>query len=304
MHKSSRSKPTLMTRPPLIHHAEEVASKLPSLLVEAERVANTVAQGVHGRRRPGQGDTFWQFRPYQSGESTRRIDWRQSAKTQHHFVREYEWEAAQTVWFWCDSSTSMQYSAERTRPDKQYRAEVLSLALASLLVRGGEQIGLLGDSNPPGTGRPALQRMAKMLEKGSDSASRHSLPPHEHLSRRAELVLISDFLSPLDEIEQALKRYSRRHVRGHLLQVLDPAEESLPFEGRVDFQGMEDEGNAYFGNVSAIRDEYQARLAARRTALSELAHSLGWGFHRHTTDHSAETALMALYQSITQGGTG
>ncbi|WP_135080423.1 DUF58 domain-containing protein [Terasakiella sp. SH-1] len=296
-----------MPNSPIIPQAEEAASSLPPLLVEAERVANTVAQGVHGRRKKGQGDSFWQFRPYEQGESTRTIDWRQSAKTEHHFVREHEWEAAQTVWLWCDPSASMKYSAAPTRPDKLHRAEILMLALASLLVRGGEQIGLLGYEAPPGRGRPALHRLANVLEKKKKKKAEkeeklQSLPSHAHLPRHGELVLIGDFLSPMDEIEEALKRYSRRHVRGHLLQVLDPAEESLPFEGRVQFKGLEKEGSIYFGNVAAVREDYQERLSARRAALNELAHSLGWGFHRHTTDQSPEAALLALFMSITQGG--
>ncbi|SCA58216.1 conserved hypothetical protein [Candidatus Terasakiella magnetica] len=295
-----------MANTPVIHQAEEAASSLPPLLVEAERVANTVAQGVHGRRKKGQGDSFWQFRPYQVGEPTRAIDWRQSAKTEHHFVREYEWEAAQTVWLWCDPSASMKYSGDAARPDKLRRAEILTLALASLLVRGGEQIALLGYDAPPGRGRAALHRLANVMEKKkthqSESVEKlQSLPSHAHLPRHAELVLIGDFLSPMDEIEEALKLYSRRHVRGHLLQVLDPAEESLPFEGRVNFKGLEEEGSIYFGNVAAVREEYRERLSARRAALSELTHSLGWGFHRHTTNQPAETALLALFLSITQG---
>lgn len=291
-----------MDHKPAINNAEAAAAGLPPILVEADRVASTVTLGVHGRKKVGQGDAFWQFRPYQPGESTRRIDWRQSAKTQHHFVREFEWEAAQTVWLWRDSSASMVYSGSKTRPDKLRRAEVLTLALASLLVRGGEQIALLGDPNPPGAGRAALQRLARVLERDDTQPTLQSLPAHEHLPRHAELVLIGDFLSPIDEIENALKRYSRRHVRGHLLQVLDPAEETLPFSGRVQFEGLEDEGHAYFGNVETIRDQYRERLNARRSRLSELAHSLGWGFHRHTTDKSPESALLALYQSISQPG--
>ncbi|MDV7338416.1 DUF58 domain-containing protein [Terasakiella sp. A23] len=290
-----------MSQKTAIHLAEEAASKLPPLLVEAERVAATVAQGVHGRKKNGQGDSFWQFRPYQQGESTRRIDWRQSAKTQHHFVREYEWEIAQTIWMWRDASASMHYSADRARETKMYRAEILTLALAALLTRGGEQIALLGDANPPGGGRAALHRLASILRNNRISNSTTSLPAHEHLPRHTELVLIGDFLSPLDDIKEALKRYSRRHVRGHLLQVLDPAEESLPFEGRVQFDGLENEGSIYFGNVAAIREEYQDRLSSRRAALSELTHALGWSFHRHSTDKPAESALLALYQSITQG---
>lgn len=281
----------------IIHRAEEVASKLPPLLIEAERVAATVAQGVHGRRRTGQGDAFWQFRPYQPGESTRRIDWRQSAKTQKHYVREREWEAAQTAWLWCDTSPSMNYSGDANRTTKSRRAEILTLALAALLIKSGEQIALLGDANPAGTGRAALHRLANTFEKKQQDAAL-SLPPHEHLPRYTELVLIGDFLSPLDEIQEALKRYSLRHVRGHLLQILDPAEESLPFKGRVQFEGLENEKSIYFGNVASVRNEYRKRLSTRRAALSDLTHKLGWSFHRHTTDQSAESALLALYQSI------
>ena len=91
----------------LHHRAEELAAHLPPLLVAAERVAATVSQGVHGRRRVGQGETFWQFRRYQFGDSTQLIDWRQSAKSQPVYVRETEWEAAQSVWLWRDGSPSM-----------------------------------------------------------------------------------------------------------------------------------------------------------------------------------------------------
>src|SRR5919198_4393785 len=87
------------------HHGEQLAATLPPLLVAAERVASTVAQGVHGRRRVGQGDSFWQFRQYEPGDSAARIDWRESAKSQRLYVRETEWEAAQSVWLWRDGSS-------------------------------------------------------------------------------------------------------------------------------------------------------------------------------------------------------
>src|SRR3546814_6131026 len=87
-----------MTTPlPLRHRAEQLAATLPPLLVAAERVAATVAQGVHGRRRVGQGETFWQYRHYDFGDQPQSIDWRQSAKSDMVFVRQMEWEAAQSV---------------------------------------------------------------------------------------------------------------------------------------------------------------------------------------------------------------
>ena len=87
--------------------AESLGARLPPLLVAAERVAATVAQGVHGRRRVGQGDSFWQFRPYAAGDSAARVDWRQTAKSERTYIRENEWEAAQSVWLWPDRSASM-----------------------------------------------------------------------------------------------------------------------------------------------------------------------------------------------------
>src|SRR6266852_6611266 len=90
---------------------EQLASRLPPLLVAAERVATTVAQGVHGRRRVGQGESFWQFRQYEPGDAAQRIDWRESAKSQRLYVRETEWEAGQRVWLWRDASPSMDWSS-------------------------------------------------------------------------------------------------------------------------------------------------------------------------------------------------
>ena len=140
------------------------AAALPPLLVAAERVAATVAQGVHGRRRVGQGETFWQFRHYQPGDAASRIDWRESAKSQRLYVRETEWEAAQSVWLWRDASPSMDYaSASRRLPTKRERAElILRWRSPRLLVRGGERVTLLG-SGPAGSTRPRGARAAWRL---------------------------------------------------------------------------------------------------------------------------------------------
>src|SRR5689334_21902661 len=119
------------------HRAEELAAALPPLLVAAERVATTVAQGVHGRRRVGQGETFWQFRQYEPGDSAQRIDWRESAKSERLYIRQTEWEAAQSVWLWRYGSPSMDYSSAPTLPRKRARADLLLVALAALLMRGG-----------------------------------------------------------------------------------------------------------------------------------------------------------------------
>ena len=130
------------------HLAEALAASLPPLQVAAEQVAATVMQGVHGRRRVGQGETFWQYRPYAIGDQPSRIDWRRSARGDRVYVRETEWEAAQSVWLWRDASPSMGYRSAAHLPTKRDHADLLTMALMAMLVRGGERIALLGAADP------------------------------------------------------------------------------------------------------------------------------------------------------------
>jgi uncharacterized protein (DUF58 family) len=142
----------------LQEQSEQLAAALPPLLVAAERLGSAVSLGVHGRRKAGMGETFWQFRRHVSEDPASAIDWRQSAKSQHLFVREREWEAAEAVWMWRDGSAGMRFQSDWTKVSKIDRATVLSLALCALLVRGGERIALLGDGHGPASGRAARTR--------------------------------------------------------------------------------------------------------------------------------------------------
>lgn len=278
--------------------AEEAASRLPALLVAAERVAATVAQGVHGRRRVGQGETFWQFRQYQPGDPIPRIDWRQTAKREHTYIRENEWAAAQSVWLWLDQSASMHYRSDASLPEKHYRAAVLTLALSSLLVRGGERLALLGSGILPMSGRAVLERFAASFTMAD--AQSDSLPVPEPLPRYGRVVLVSDFLSPPDEVQKALHRLSGLGVMGHLLQVMDPAEETLPFSGRVRFEGLEGEGAALIGRVEAVRSDYMDLMRHHRDSIRDIARGLGWTLTTHSTDQPPATALLALYQLLSE----
>jgi len=248
-----------MAAPPLRQSAEELAARLLALVVAAERVAMTVAQGVHGRRRVGQGEAFWQFRQYQPGDAAARVDWRESAKSQRLYVRETEWEAAQSVWLWRDASASMDYTSSRyfpagDWPTKRDRAELILVALASLLVRGGERLTLLGSGIAPMTGRAALTRLVEMIENrpGGGKAA-PGLPVFEPLPRAGQLVLVADFLAPLERVQAAVAQFAGAGLKGHLLQIADPAEEDLPFAGRVRFEGVEepDDRQTAMGRVGA-----------------------------------------------------
>ncbi len=282
--------------------AERLADRLPPLLVAAERVAATVAQGVHGRRRVGVGETFWQFRPYSPGDSTSRIDWRQSARTSQLFLRDQEWEAAESVWLWADSSASMAYHSAPMWPTKADRALLLILALGSLLVRAGERVALLGRRRRPTGGRVGMTSLCEDLLARSPAAP--SLAPIQPLPRFARMVLVSDFFTPLDQLRERLRGFVAMGVRGHLLQVLDPAEPELPFAGRVRFEGLEQDGVALIGNVDGVRQRYRGRLAAHRAGLRDLTRSFGWTFAGHVCDQPPEPPLLALYTALSTKAQG
>jgi uncharacterized protein (DUF58 family) len=277
---------------------------LPPLLVAAERVATTVAQGVHGRRRVGQGETFWQFRQYEPGDAAARIDWRESAKSQRLYVRETEWAAAQSVWLWRDASSSMDYSsagyiADADWPTKRDRAELILVALGSLLVRGGERLTLLGSGVSPMSGRAALSRLVQMVEHGDATAAAKGLPAFEPLPRAGQLVLIGDFLAPLEAVNMAIGQFAGAGLTGHLLQIVDPAEEELPFAGRVRFEGVEAREDLVISRVETVRQDYRQRFQRHRDGLAAIARAVGWTIGFHRTDRPPHLALLALHAALT-----
>jgi uncharacterized protein (DUF58 family) len=277
--------------------AEQLAERLPPLLVAAERVAVTVAQGVHGRRRVGVGETFWQFRPYQFGDSSARIDWRQSARTTQLFLREQEWEAAESVWLWTDGSSSMDYRSDPSLPTKDDRALMLVLALVSLLIRAGERVAFLGSGRRPIGGRAGMMSFCEQLMSQRDDD--RSLPVDQHLPHYARVVMISDFFTDLDQLKTKLRGFSGLGIRGHLLQVIDPAEDDLPFSGRVRFDDIEEgDSSALIGDVDNVRERYQRRIQAHIDGVREIGRSLGWTVALHRTGRSPEPALLGLYNVL------
>ncbi|MFQ5973493.1 MAG: DUF58 domain-containing protein [Alphaproteobacteria bacterium] len=286
------------------HRAEALSATLPPLLVAAERVAATVAQGVHGRRRVGQGETFWQFRRFEPGDSPRSVDWRRSATGDHLYVRETEWEAAQSVWLWRDTSPSMHYRSGPGLATKYERADLLTLALMSLLVRGGERVALLGQPERPASGTAALNRIAEAMERASEAPTTpaEAVPPYVPLPRYGTVVLFGDFMTSPNEVDRSVRTFAARGVRGHLLQVLDPAEAHMPFGGRSRFHGLESEGELLVGRAESLRDDYLDRLTAHQQRLRSLTRRTGWTFAVHHTDRPPQLALLALYMALGDAG--
>ena len=278
--------------------AQALADRLPELLLESLRVANTVVHGVHGRRRPGTGETFWQFRQFQGSDPATVIDWRRSASSDTLYVREREWEASHTFWLWPDVSPSMTFRSHLAPVSKRDRALVLTLAIAEMLVRAGERIALLGLTAPM-TSRRAASRMAETLAASANSGVlQASLPPKARLSRFSSAVLVSDFLDPPEVIAQKITEMAEGDVQGHLIQVLDPAEETLAYHGRMEFTSPEGNDRWVADRVETLRDAYRKKLTEHRARIEEAARRIGWSFLVHHTDRPAAEPLLTLIMRL------
>ncbi|MFW8593995.1 DUF58 domain-containing protein [Cribrihabitans neustonicus] len=284
----------------LRHRAEAEASALPPLLVQARQLAGSVLMGEHGRRRAGSGDDFWQYRPAQPGDSRRMIDHRRSARGDVQYVREREWQIAQTVHIWADLGASMRFASTSKLPQKIDHARLLALSAAVLMIRAGERVGLTGGTLPPRRGSVQILRLAEAL--AAQEEADYAPPGHRALIPQARALYISDFLGPFEPLEEALSKAAARGVRGVLLQVLDPAEEAFPFAGRTRFESIEGGISHETLKASALQARYLERLAERRDALAQLCRSAGWRMGQHHTGHPAQSALMWIYHALERTG--
>jgi uncharacterized protein (DUF58 family) len=272
-----------MTLPASIRRdAVTLSARLPSLIIAARRVAQTVRHGVHGRRRAGSGETFWQFRPFLSGEPSSRVDWRRSAREERAFVREREWEAAHTVWIWFDRSASMQFGSSLAPVTKIDRATLLALAFADLCVRGGERAGLLGLTRPLAT-PGVVERFAEA---------------------RSMVLMLGDFLSEPEEVARAIHAVSAEGAIGELVMIVDPIEETYPFSGNTEFLHPAGSLTLLTPRAQNLRDAYLARFAAHREAIRSICVRSGWGMSVHRTDASPAEMLLALRMRLSAPESG
>ncbi len=277
--------------------ASELAARLPRLTARAHEIAASVVYGLHGRRRAGVGETFWQYRPFASGEPAARIDWRRSARGDYLYVREREWEAAQNYFLWMDCSSSMSFSSSLAPEDKLSRALTLGLALADVLVRGGERVAALG-LTPPVSARNVVDQLASALHANAEVAARQELPPEAGLGSRAKIVMISDFLSPPEELAARLKAYAAVGASGALLMVIDPSEETLPFDGETLFLDTDGGEPFHAGDARQLQRAYAERYAAHKHAIAEAARGAGFCFLQHHTDRPAAEGALALAMGL------
>lgn len=281
--------------------ADRLADAYPPLLIQSQRIANAIVQGAHGRRRSGPGADFWQYRQYSPGDSISRIDWRKSARAGKTLIRETEWAATNTLYIWASQAAGMDFKSDLSTVSKRDRAAILALTVATLAIRAGERVSLMGWPQSAGHTRLVLRRMAACYSgAGGDDLASQSLPPKVQLPRFATCVLIGDFLEPLDQIKANFSRIADSGLYGHIIQVTDPAEETLPWHGRTEFIEMAGRGRFIAGRAESLREDYIAAMHRQREGLRQLARQLDWTFAVHHTDQSPHPLLMALYTRLTQ----
>jgi uncharacterized protein (DUF58 family) len=273
------------------YSAAQLVAAMPRLVLEARRIAASVYHGVHGRRRAGPGENFWQYRRFVDGEPASRVDWRRSARDDVLFVREREWEAAHTIWIWPDVSPSMLFNSSDKTPPKRDRALVLAFALGDLLVRGGERVGIPGVMRPTAS-RAVIERMADtIIHQGEPQ----SLPPLFHPGSRDEIVILGDLWSPAAEVTNRVLGLAANGAGGHVVQIVDVAEETFPYSGRVEFEEPEGAGSITVGRAEAWAADYIERVARHRAAIRAEAARGGWSFTVHRTERPASEILLALH---------
>ncbi len=283
--------------PVLTREAARLSEILPHLVVEARNVAAQLQLGIHGRRRPGPGEEFWEFRPFVAGESTSRIDWRRSARDDRLYVREREWESASAHWIWMDLSASMHFSSRLSGHPKRDRAILIGLALADILVHAGERVGLPGRTTPLAS-RNIIMRLAEALVRHDpahpDPLAMDGLPDVLPVKRHDHLILIGDFIMPPTEFAEKLARIAHRGVRGTVVLVRDPVEEDFPFAGEVEFEGLEAPETWRVGEALEVARAYRERIATVNDELRRLTLQQGFAFVKHLTHRPAAETLLSL----------
>jgi uncharacterized protein (DUF58 family) len=280
---------------PLRQRAEDAAAHLTFLMAEADKAVVSILHGEHRQRKSGSGERFWQFREYHLGDRPQDIDWRQSGKTDRVFIRQKEWQTNQSCYFWTARSESMAFQSSTELPTKADAARIITLAMALLLTHGGEEVGILG-SPRKGRSQAALQTLADSLIEPVWVTQSLPLP---EAPRNSSLFLAGDFLDPLESIDQTFKNLSAQSDSGFVVQILDPAEIELPYEGRAVFEAPTDKQRELVNNVSSIRDEYNRRIKAHIEGVKNICRTCEWHHVLHPTNREIKDTLLEIWTTLT-----
>jgi uncharacterized protein (DUF58 family) len=280
----------------LRNKAEEMAADIPKIKSTAIKAAMSILQGNHGQLRAGTGEKFWQYREYDIYDRPEDIDWRQSAKNDNIYIRQKEWQTVQTNMFWVQNNVSMKYRSSKELPYKNVAATTIALAIAVLMTRDHEQAGPLDGSFSCGRTSSIIDKLSESFlykqGEGISSVSSYTVP------KNSNIILCGDFLDPLEDIEKAISPLTEKASRIFIIQVMDPAELDLPYEGRVIFDNKKSMGRFHINNVQSIKAEYQENISNHLNELDNLCKKYGWLRTLYNTDNDMIDALLSTWVAI------
>ncbi|HZM06078.1 MAG TPA: DUF58 domain-containing protein [Candidatus Saccharimonadales bacterium] len=270
-----------------------------SLELRARVVVEGFWKGLHRSPYHGFSVEFTEYRQYSPGDDTRYLDWRLYARSDRHYLKKFEDETNLRCHLLVDQSRSMDYGS--LNYSKSDYARTLAATLASFLHGQGDAVGLVSfdervrDYLPPRHRQGHLRQLMLALDhpaEGRETNLREPLRRVAELARkRGLIVLLSDLLTPLDELESNLARLTAAGHEVVLFQVLDPNELAFQFQRPMLFQDLESRQDVY-ADPEALRPEYQHRLSAHCHRAEVICQKLGASFYRVITDQPLELALV------------
>jgi len=280
-----------------------------NLELRARVVVEGFWNGLHRSPYHGFSVEFTEYRQYSPGDDTRYLDWRLYARTDRYHLKKFEDETNLRCHLIVDQSRSMGYGS--TGYTKAAYAQTLAATLAWFLHGQGDAVGLFTFAGEVRDYLPARHRsghLRQLLLALEQEPAGPATSLHEPLRRVAELarrrgllVLISDLLAPIDELEPWLARLGAAGHELVIFQVLDPNELAFEFTGARRFEDLES-GREMQLDPAVVRAEYQDRLQRHGQAIESLGHKLGFAFQRVVTSQPLQLALHDFLRQRQQRG--
>lgn len=280
-----------------------------SLELRARVVVEGFWNGLHRSPYHGFSVEFTEYRQYSPGDDTRYLDWRLYARSDRYYLKKFEDETNLRCHLLVDQSRSMNYgSVGYTKSDY---ARTLAATLAWFLNGQGDAVGLftfaerVRDYLPARHRHGHLRQLMHALEKESAGSATDLGEPLRRVAelarKRGLIVLISDLLAPVDELERNLGRLTAAGHELVIFQVLDPNELAFDFNRAMLFQDVESQKDIYL-DPETVRAEYQRRFQAHSEGVEAICRKLGFAFHRVVTNEPMDIALFNFLQSRNRRG--
>lgn len=281
----------------------DVIAQIADLTLRSRRLAEGAISGQHRSPFHGFNIEFASYREYTPGDDLRRLDWRVFARSDRHYIKQYEEESNARVTFLVDASASMNYRGAKAALTKFDYASTLVVALAMLLARQQDPVGLvLFDEAattvlPPSATESQVHIMSDLLTRCAPARKTDLGGLIQSLSgqlrRRGLLIIVSDLFTDLDAVYDGLNRL---RFQGHevlVLQVLDRDETELPFDGPTVFQDIEGD-EELFAEPGAFRQAYRRAMQEFLDGVGKECGARGYDHVRFFNDRPLGTALSAF----------